>query len=301
MMPCRVRDDTEPMLVGCGMSDSVDWRTLIVAIKGAGEMATGIAVRLKHAGFIKIFMLETSQPLAVRRTVSFCEAIHEGAAMVEGVDAVLARGVDEIHRAWHRGQVAVVIDPRWTLLPRLGPQVVIDAILAKKNLGTTMAEAPLVIGLGPGFTAGLDVHRVIETMRGHDLGQVLHRGAALANTGIPGAIGGHTIDRVLRAPVAGIFSSPHRITDSVKAGDRIGSVAGQGVVAKIDGVLRGLIREGISVHRGLKIGDIDPRGERDNCFIISDKARAIGGGVMEAILGAASLISGEPHARMVLR
>ena len=293
MMPSRIVENVG-LLPQLGRIYPLGWRTNIVVIKGAGEMATGVAHRLKHSGFSRIVMLDTGHPLAVRRTVSFCEAVYNGRVIVEGVEAVLTRGLGEIGTAWHFGQVAVAIDPQWTLIEQLQPQVVIDAILAKKNLGTTMTEASLVLGLGPGFTAGHDVHLVIETMRGHDLGRVIRLGSAQANTGIPGEVLGHTVDRVVRAPAAGIFTASRKITDHVRAGDCLGSVTGQAVVAKIDGVLRGLIREGTSVRPGLKIGDIDPRGEAAKCFTVSDKARAIGGGVLEAILGASSLEAREP-------
>lgn len=264
----------------------VDRTNTIVGIKGAGEMATGVAVRLKRSGFSSIFMLEMAHPLAVRRTVSFCEAIHDGQSMVEGIASVHARNRAEIFNAWKKGRIPVLIDPQWRMVQRLQPHVVVDAIIAKRNLGTTIGDAPLVIGLGPGFTAPVDVHRVIETMRGHDLGRVIDKGSAGANTGIPGSIGGYTRERVLRAPVAGLFHSNVTITDSVRAGDRIGHVDGRGVQAEIDGVIRGLIRSGSFVSQGVKIGDIDPRGRAAYCHTVSDKSRAIGGAVLEAILGA---------------
>lgn len=264
----------------------VDRANTIVGIKGAGEMATGVAIRLQRSGFSKLFMLEIAHPLAVRRTVSFCEAIHDGQSMVEGVASVRARNKAEIFNAWKKGEIPVLIDPQWRMLQRLQVHVVVDAVIAKRNLGTTMGDAPLVIGLGPGFTAQADVHRVIETMRGHDLGRVIDKGSAGANTGIPGSIGGYTWQRVLRAPATGLFHSDATITDSVRAGDRIGHVDGKGVHAGIDGVVRGLIRNGSFINAGVKIGDIDPRGCVAHCFTVSDKARAIGGGVLEAIMGA---------------
>jgi xanthine dehydrogenase accessory factor len=258
---------------------------IIIAIKGAGEMATGVSVRLKRAGFSKIFMMEIEHPLAVRRTVSFCEAIHDGKSVVEGIEAARTQDIDDIFGAWEKGQIAILVDPSWAILPRIRPQVVIDAIIAKKNLGTTLGDGSLVIGLGPGFTAEMDVHRVVETMRGHDLGRVIDKGSALVNTGIPGSIDGQTVDRVLQAPVTGIFHSQRNITDKIRAGDVIGDVEGRTVVAKIDGVLRGLIREGTVVRQGIKIGDIDPRGRVEYCSTVSDKSRAIGGAVLEAIFG----------------
>jgi xanthine dehydrogenase accessory factor len=264
----------------------IDRNRSIIAIKGAGEMATGVAVRLKRAGFLKIFMMDIDRPLAVRRTVSFCEAIYDGISVVEGGEAVFAEHADDMHGAWEKGQVAILVDPGWTLLTRIRPQIVIDAIIAKTNLGTTLEDAPLVIGVGPGFSAGFDVHRVIETMRGHDLGRVIDEGSAIANTGIPGSICGYTADRVIRAPLTGKFHSQRKITDVIKENDVIGTVEGQEVVAQIDGVIRGLIRQGTMVSEGMKIGDIDPRGCVEYCFSVSEKSRAIGGAVLEAILGA---------------
>jgi xanthine dehydrogenase accessory factor len=257
----------------------------MVGIKGAGDIATGVAVRLKRSGFSKIFMMEVESPLAVRRAVSFCEAVHDGRTVVEGIAAVRASTRKTIVDAWESGQIPVIVDPRWTLVSSIKPQVLVDAILAKQNLGTKLKDAPLVIGLGPGFTASKDVHAVVETMRGHDLGRVIHEGAAQANTGVPGEIGGQTKERVYRAPTTGAFHSDLKISDRVEAGDVIGDVDGMAVVAKIDGLLRGLIREGTVAREGTKIGDIDPRGCAAHCFTVSDKARAIGGGVLEAIMG----------------
>lgn len=257
---------------------------LTIGIKGAGEMASAVAWRLHRAGFPKIFMVETDHPLAVRRKVSFCEAVHEGRAVVEGLEAVRVDRIDEIPPAWSKKRIAVLVDPRWTIIHKMGPQVSIDAVLAKKNLGTVITEAPLVIGLGPGFTAQKDVHLVIETNRGHNLGRIITSGEAEKDTGIPGIIGGYTEERVLRAPIAGRFESSSSIGDLVKSGDIIGSVNGEKMTARINGVLRGLIRSGIRVEQGLKIGDIDPRGEQNYCSTISDKARAIAGAVLEGIL-----------------
>jgi xanthine dehydrogenase accessory factor len=269
--------------------ESIHWKRIIIGIKGAGEMATGVAVRLKRAGFSRIFMMEIEGPIAVRRTVSFCEAIYDGTAVVEEAAAVLTQDKDDIFDAWEKGKIAILADPSWAILPIIRPTVVIDAIIAKRNLGTTLGEAPLVIGLGPGFTAQVDVHRVIETMRGHDLGRVIDKGVAQANTGIPEAVNGHTVGRVLRAPTTGTFHSPFQITDRIKAGDVVGNVAGQEVVANIDGVIRGLIREGTMVRERMKIGDIDPRGRVEYCSTVSDKSRAIGGAVLEAIPGASGI------------
>lgn len=257
---------------------------IVIVIKGAGEMASAIAWRLYRAHFKKILMLDTDAPLAVRRQVSFCEALYHGSQTVEGVNAIMVSNVADIHKAWEQESLAVAADPQWFLLEQVQPQVVVDAILAKINLGTRIREAELVIGLGPGFTAGHDVHMVIETNRGHDLGRILTTGCAEANTGKPGAIGGYAEERVLRAPASGYFHTERSIGDVVATGEIIGTVAGQNVTSRIDGVLRGLIRPDTKVTRDLKLGDVDPRGQQQFCNTISEKARAIGGSVLEAIL-----------------
>ncbi len=262
----------------------VPLREITVGIKGAGEMASGVAWRLWQANIRNIFMLEVPRPLAVRREVSFCEAVYEGSKEVDGVPAVMAKKTDEVKQAWEQGKIAVLVDPRWETIDRIGPQVVIDAILAKENLGTTMKEAPLVIGLGPGFNAGRDVHTVIETNRGHNLGRLIVSGPAEANTGVPGEIGGYSAERVLRAPQDGVFRARRGIGDTVRRGDIVGDVAGEELPARIDGVVRGLLRDGTEITKGTKLGDIDPRGKRTFCFSVSDKALCIGGAALEAIL-----------------
>ena len=257
---------------------------LKVVIKGAGEMASAVAWRLYLAHIRQILMLEIAAPLAVRRAVSFSEAVVDGQQIVEDVTAGRADSIDGVHTCWQKGQLAVCVDPAWSMLVGIQPDVVIDAILAKHNLGTHLNEAPLVIGLGPGFVAGQDVHMVVETQRGHHLGRIITAGAAAPNTGIPGAISGYGEERVLRAPCGGVFEAACAIGDAVQKGDRIGTVASQVVRARIDGVLRGLTRSATHVKHGLKIGDIDPRGDFNYCHTISDKARAISGSVLEAIL-----------------
>jgi len=257
---------------------------LVIGIKGAGEMASAVAWRLYQANFRNIFMLEIAEPLAVRRAVSFCEAVHKGSATVEGIEARKAGAAAEIRAVWDRRAIAVLVDPHGAAIVEMQPQVVIDAILAKANLGTAATDARLVMGLGPGFRAPQDVHMVIETNRGHQLGRIITHGRAEENTGIPGSIGGATEQRVLRAPADGTFKTRHSISDMVKPGEVIGTVEGENVVAGIDGVLRGLIRPGSRVVKGLKIGDIDPRKDKTYCHTISDKARAIGGSVLEGIL-----------------
>lgn len=259
---------------------------IIVGIKGAGEMASGVAWRLYMANFRRIYMMEVAQPLAVRRLVSFCEAVYDKTQTVEAVTAALVADKAAIHKAWANDRIAVIVDLGWSTLERIRPDVVVDAILAKKNLGTSVAEAPLVIGLGPGFRAGRDAHMVIETNRGHNLGRVITSGSAEPNTGVPGSIGGYTRQRVLRGPADGNFRSKAVIGDRVKKGDVVGHVDRSEVRAEIDGVIRGLIRSGTQVGTGMKIGDIDPRGDTRYCPTISEKARAIGGSVLEAVLRA---------------
>lgn len=266
---------------------AIDWGNIIIAVKGAGEMASGIAMRLRRSGIMRIVMMEIEYPLAVRREVSFCEAVHNGISEVEGVMAIRVENQAQILAAWENGQVAVIVDPAWSILKELKPHVLIDATLAKKNLGTNKNDAPLVLGLGPGFRAPEDVDRVIETKRGHYLGCVIADGAAQENTGIPGDIGGQTQKRVLRSPANGSFVSQKNITQTVHAGDVVATVHGQPVTAEIDGVIRGLIREGTTVAQGVKVGDIDPRGKVEYCRTVSEKSRALGGAVLEAILGAA--------------
>lgn len=259
----------------------------LALIKGAGDLATGVAVRLHRAGF-RVIMTEREHPTVVRRTVSFAESVPEGHATVEGIEAVLAKGLAEIPRLLDSGRVAVVVDPRARIREGLKPELLVDAIMAKRNLGTRISDAPAVIALGPGFCAGRDVHAVVETMRGHALGRVILDGEALPNTGIPGEIGGYGVERLLRAPTAGLFVAERAIGDSVQVGDTIGAVGDSPVRARLAGVLRGLLRSGIEVTPGFKLGDIDPRADRAHCFTVSDKAFAIAGGVLEA---ACSLLS----------
>jgi len=257
---------------------------LVIGIKGAGEIATGIAWRLFQSGFKKIFMMETDHPLAVRRQVSFCESIHDDTIEVEGITARKAADTNQIPVIWEKNEIPVIIDPAWSTISALHPHVVIDAIIAKKNLGTNLTEAPLVIGLGPGFEAGKDTTFVIETNRGHNLGRVILQGPAEPNTGVPGNIGGKTAQRVVRAPCDGIFKSDVPIGTIVSQGDIIGQVNGTQIKANIDGIIRGQIRIDTQVTKGLKIGDIDPRGNISYVPTISEKARAIGGSILEAIL-----------------
>lgn len=257
----------------------------LIVIKGAGEMATGVACRLYGANLRRILMLETPSPLAVRRRVSFCEAIHDGSMTVEGIEAVRVADESGIERSWEEGKIAVRVDPEGCSIPRLGPDILVEATLAKRNGGGwSIHDAPLVIALGPGFEAGRDCHAVVETNRGHNLGRVYSRGYAEADTGIPGDIGGYTRERVLRAPAAGLFTADRQIGERVQKGEVVGRVGRAEVLSRIDGILRGLIRPDSHVTCGLKIGDVDPRGEPAYCHTISEKARSLGGAVLETVL-----------------
>lgn len=257
---------------------------LKIVIRGAGEMATGTAWRLHRSNFRRILMTEIASPLAVRRLVCFCEAVHEGSWTVEGVRGVRIGRPEEAAGAWKEGFIPVLVDPPASCMEFLRPDIVVDAILAKRNTGTLIDDATLVIGMGPGFAAGKDVHYAIETNRGHDLGRLIHDGRTAPNTGVPGDIGGRTAERVIRAPAAGLFESPVTIGTMVREGEPVGTVAGREVRVRIAGTLRGLIRPGTPVQEGLKVGDVDPRGRLEYCATISEKARAIAGSVLEAIL-----------------
>lgn len=256
---------------------------MLVLIRGAGDLASGIALRLFRSGF-RVVMTDLAQPLAIRRTVAFCEAIRSGSAVIEGVTAQFAEDAAGARKMIETGVIPVLADPEGRSIGELKPHVVVDAILAKRNLGTTMEDAPIVIGVGPGFTAGEDCHAVVESMRGHTLGRAIYSGSALPNTNIPGLIGGFTGERILRAPATGIFHAILDIGASVKAGDITGYVEGKPMRCTIDGTLRGLIADGTPVREGLKCGDVDPRGDASYCSLVSDKALAIGGGVLEAVL-----------------
>ena len=320
---------------------------LLIICRGAGDLATGIIHRLHRAGH-RVIALETDYPAAIRRQVSFCEAVYDGSTAVEGVTARLVpaltdakndakndtesatetdaetdaeigteidtetySGVNDTPAAhtasekWDRsaieavleaGEVPLLIDPTGESIALLKPDVVVDAIIAKKNLGTTINMAPLVIGVGPGFTAGNDVHLVIESMRGHNLARIITDGMAQPNTGVPGNIAGFTSERVIHAPAAGYIHDVRKIGDIVQKGDEIARIyPDKGsydnalseyvpVNATITGIIRGLIREGYYFREGFKIADIDPReSELTNCFTISDKARSIAGSVLEAV------------------
>jgi len=260
-----------------GMGDTV-------VIRGGGDIASGTIQKLFNCGF-NVLVLEIANPTAIRRKVSFCEAVYDGTAVVEGIKAKLAATIPEIKKCWDENIVPVAVDPKGDLIQLLKPGIVVDAILAKKNLGTNRAMAPLTIALGPGFNAGNDVDVVIETMRGHDLGRLIFQGSATENTGIPAAVEGYSIERVIYSPDQGIIENLKEIGDVVSKDDAIAKVNGIEVRAKIPGILRGLIRNGSKVNKNTKIADIDPRiSEKANCFTITEKSRSIAGGVLEAIL-----------------
>ncbi|HHX88037.1 MAG TPA: EF2563 family selenium-dependent molybdenum hydroxylase system protein [Firmicutes bacterium] len=254
-----------------------------VIIKGAGDLASGVAHRLHYAGFRQI-MLELPRPLTVRRTVSFSSAVYEGTIQVEGVRARLCRTLEEAQQVISRREIAVLIDPESNLVHQLKPEVLIDAIMAKTATATRISDAPVVVGLGPGFEAGREVHAVVETKRGHSLGKVYYKGTAAKNTGIPGEVSGVSAGRLLRASADGIFKPLTEIGDLVDAGEQVAEVDGIPVAARISGLVRGLLYTGLQVKQGMKVGDIDPRGSKVDFRTISDKARAVGGGVLEAVL-----------------
>lgn len=273
----------------------------LIVVRGAGDLATGTIHRLKKAGF-RLLVLEAEHPAAIRRQVALSEAVYAGSARVEDVEAVrmdvdLAEKKNrkelleqEMERIWKKDGVPVIVDPAGLSIAALRPAVVVDAILAKKNLGTTKEMAPLVIALGPGFTAGEDVDVIIETKRGHNLGRVIRSGSAVPNTGIPGIIGGYGKERVMHAQAEGILRNAASIGDIVEARAVIAEIETENgtvpVEASLSGLLRGLIRDGYPVTKGFKIADIDPRKEElQNCFTISDKARCIAGSVLEVICG----------------
>ena len=250
-------------------------------------MATAVIHRLWRAGF-RVLALEAEHPAAIRRQVAISEAVYEGRACVEGMTAVRIDSLDDVPSVLEAGHVPLLVDPAGGSIPVLKPDVVVDAIIAKRNLGTHMDMAPLTVALGPGFEAGKDVHAVIETMRGHRLGRIITQGCAAPNTGVPGMIGGYAAERVIHAPCAGILRNRHAIADFVQKGEIIAEIeTDEGyaeVEASITGLIRGLIRDGFPVTKGFKIADIDPRREEyANCFTISDKARCIAGSVLELV------------------
>lgn len=255
----------------------------MILIRGAGDIASGIAVRLFRCGFTLV-MTDLAKPTSIRRTVCFSEAILHGACTVEGITAERAETKADADDIWARGHIPVFADDEGTALSLLRPDAVVDARLAKVNLDSSITDAPIVVAVGPGFTAGRDCHAVVETQRGHYLGRAIYAGAAAPNTGVPGNIGGYTVERIIRAPQAGIFHPLRAIGDQVQADEIVAYVDETPVTCRISGTLRGILPEGIQVHEGMKSGDVDPRCQPDHCRCASDKALSVGGGVLEALL-----------------
>ena len=257
-------------------------------VRGSGDLATGVGVALYRAGF-QVIMTDIAVPLTVRREVAMSRAVYEGRAKVEGIEGILVRNYQEALAVLEENKIAVIVDPKAEIRKEFHPDLLVDAILAKKNLGTTRDMAPLTIALGPGFTAGVDVDLVVETKRGHRLGRIIREGAAIPNTGVPGVIGGYGAERVIHAEKAGIFRNVCAIGDIVSAGETIAEIETPDgirtpVTTRIAGILRGLLRDVCPVTPGFKVADVDPRREElENCFLISDKARCIAGSVLELI------------------
>lgn len=256
----------------------------LIIVRGGGDLASGVIHKLYRCGY-RILILECAAPSAIRRKVSFCDAVYDGTAQVEGVISRKTDNLQECEKIWSAGEIPLLIDETGDCVKKLQPAAVVDGILAKKNLGTTREMAPLTIALGPGFEAGSDVDYVIETKRGHQLGRVIESGPAISNTGIPGMVGGYGKERVIHSPAAGIIHNKARISDLVEKNQVLAMIGDVPVKASLTGVLRGIIHDGYCVSYGMKIADIDPRREeKQNCFTISDKARCIAGGVLEVLL-----------------
>ena len=261
--------------------------TPLVAVKGGGDLATGVMHRLARAGF-RVIASELARPTVLRRTVAFAEAVAQGHITVEDITACHVSTRDEVMQAFERAEIPVIVDPDGAFIRSMRPAVLVEATLSKRNSGITIHDAPIVIALGPGYEAGKDAHAVIETNRGHNLGRVYTQGCAEPNTGVPGMVGGYAAERLLRAPCAGLLYGLRQIGDSVQAGETVALVkdgeTSSPIIAAIPGILRGLVRDELPVSAGMKVGDIDPRAAREHCFTISDKSRAIGGGVLEAVM-----------------
>ena len=270
---------------------------MLVLIRGAGDLASGAALRLHRANF-PVVMTDLPQPTAIRRTVCFSQAIRFGKTTVEDAVGVCCKTAREVKATLSVGEIPVLPDETASCRTWLHPEVLVDGILAKRNLGTKITDAPLVIALGPGFCAGRDCHAVIETMRGHTLGRVIWDGEPIPNTNIPGLIGGFAGERVLRAPDTGIFHQVRDIGALVMVGETVGEVNGLPMSCTIAGVLRGILPDGTPVTKGMKSGDVDPRAKVENCYTVSDKASAIAGGVLEAILHKMPLTDGSLHMDM---
>lgn len=264
--------------------DFESWKKEVVIVRGGGDIASGTIYKLFQCGF-PVLVLEVEIPSCIRRSVSFCEAVCLGSVQVEGVVAKKAENLSQAYHIYQKGEIPVMADENGRMIKEVSPAVLVDAILAKKNLETRKNDAPVVIGLGPGFCAGDDVDAVVETKRGHRLGRVIYEGCAIANTGVPGIIAGYGAERVIHSPADGNLHIIKDIGNDTIAGEIIAYVGETPIKATISGIVRGMIREGYPVKKGLKIADIDPRREeKENCYLISDKARCVAGGVLEAIL-----------------
>jgi xanthine dehydrogenase accessory factor len=260
-----------------------------ILVKGGGDLATGVVFRLWRARF-PVVVTELPKPTAIRRAVAVSEAVYEGEIQIEDMTARRASTPAEMERCWNQGIIPVFVDPQAELVSKIHPRVVVDAIMAKHNLGTQISDAPLVIALGPGFTVGVDAHAVIETNRGHFLGRALWQGSAEVDTGLPGTIQGVRARRVIYSPADGFFAPHTRIGAQVEEGEVLGKVGQAAILAPIAGIVRGLIHESVPLHAGMKIGDVDPRGVAAHCWTISDKALAVGGGVLEAVVRSAQAL-----------
>ncbi len=254
-----------------------------VWIKGAGDLASGIALRMHRCGY-SVVMSDIAAPTTVRRTVAFSPAVYLGESQVEEVRGILCRGMEEVQHCFTEAAVAVMVDEDARLCRAYQPDILIDAIIAKRNIHTSIKDAPGPIAVGPAFMAGRDCHAVVETKRGHNLGRVIWQGSAAENTGIPGNIGGYDKERIIRASGDGIFRAKVQIGDFVRRGDLLGYAGAAPIYALIDGIVRGILQDDIYVREGMKAGDIDPRCEKENCYTVSDKAYSVGGGVLEAVL-----------------
>lgn len=256
----------------------------LVIVRGGGDLASGVIQKFHRSGF-RVLVLEAEKPSFIRRAVCYGEAVYEKEVILEESKAVLAHRIDQIDKILDGGDIAVIVDPHGDAIKKLKPLAVVDAVLAKKNLGTNLQMAPITVGIGPGFSAGQDVDIVIETMRGHDLGRLIFSGEAKKNTGIPGIIRGYGRERVIYSKVDGTIKNIKEIGDLVEKGEIVALIDNTEVRSPLTGVLRGLIRDGYQVPKGFKVGDVDPRrDEQQNCHTISDKARSIGGSALEAVL-----------------
>jgi xanthine dehydrogenase accessory factor len=261
----------------------------LVLLRGGGDLATGVAARLWRTGF-RVVVTEIARPLAVRRLVSLAEAIYEGTTIVEDLRGQRVEETTAIHELLDQGMIPVLVDPTAECRHELAPAAIVDARMTKSARTTKSAPslplkaASMMVGLGPGFSAGDDVHAVVETNRGHRMGRVIWEGSAQPDTGVPDPVNGKDVERVLRAPADGMFEPTAEIGSLVASGSGLAEISGVALTAPFDGVLRGLLHTGIEVSTGAKVGDLDPRGDLTLCSLISDKSLAVGGGVLESLL-----------------